>query len=85
MCWRCAQYFDIASCSYTHRVNVFMFVVVTVCGSVRMCVVYRPLLKIVFYPWCVEYMLYICVRDVMDVAFSVCTVRHEAALRAWEV
>ena len=29
-------------------------------------------------------MLYVCVRDVMDVVFSVCIVRHGAA-RVWEV
>ena len=37
------------------RMFVFMPVVGTVWGSVGMCVVYRPLLKIVFFePWSVE-------------------------------
>ena len=31
-------------------------------------------------------MLYVCVRDVMDVVFSVCIVRHGAVgSRVWEV
>ena len=47
VCWKCAQYFVIASCDYMHRDNrcmymahvVFMSVVVTVWGSVGMFVV----------------------------------------------
>ena len=35
----------------------------------RMLVVYWPLLKIVFKQW--VYMVYVCVRDVMDVVLSV--------------
>ena len=31
-------------------------------------------------------MLYVCVRDVVDVVFSVCIVMHEAVgARVWEV
>ena len=31
-------------------------------------------------------MLYVCVRDVMDVVFSVCIVTHKAlGTRVWEV
>ena len=31
-------------------------------------------------------MLYVCVRDVMDVVFSICFVRREAVgARVWEV
>ena len=53
----CAHYFVIASCGYMPReidvciwrMFVFISVVVTVWGSVGMFVVYRPLLKIVFF------------------------------------
>ena len=31
-------------------------------------------------------MLYVCVRDVIDIMFSVCIVRHESVgARVWEV
>ena len=58
-----------------------MSVVVIVWGSVGMFVVYRPLLKIVFFNLGVlESMLYVCVRCVMDVVFSIlygkCECRH---------
>ena len=73
-------------CMYmTHA--CFMSVVVTVWGSVGMFVVYRPLLKIVFFlPLECCSMLYVCVRGVMDVVFSVC-IETRGALgdRVWEV
>ena len=40
----------------------------------------------VFEPWSVKNMLYVCVKDVMDVVFSVCIVRRGAVgARVWEV
>ena len=47
-------------------------VVVIVWVSVGMFVVYRPLLKIVFFS--IGGLKYVCVRGVMDVVFSVCIV-----------
>ena len=59
-----------------------MTVVVPVWGSVGMLVVLLTLLKKFF---CLR-VLYICVRDVMDVVFSVCIVRHGVVgARVWEV
>ena len=62
----------------------FKSVVVIVWGSVGMFVVYRPLLKIVgVLP---SSMLYVCIRGVMDVVFSVCIVmRGAVGTRVWEV
>ena len=65
----------------------FMSVVVIEWGSVGMFVVYRSLLKIVLFLalgcWS---MLRVCVRDVMDVVFSVCIVmRGAVSARVWEV
>ena len=49
---------------------VFMSVIVTVWGYVRMFVVYRPLLKIVgFEPWSVKYVVCLCVRWMLCVLF----------------
>ena len=39
-----------------------------------------------FEPWSVEICMYVCVRDVMDVVFSVCIVRRGAVCaHAWEL
>ena len=55
-----------------------------VCGNV--CCVAAIVKDSVFLAFECGSMLYICVRDVMDVVFSVCIVRHGAACaRAWEV
>ena len=42
-----------------------------------MFVVYRPLLKILFF-LSLGVLKYVCVRDVMDVVFSVCIVTRRA-------
>ena len=63
----------------------FMSVVVTVWGFVGIFVVYRPLLKIggLFN---LDVLKYDCVRDVMDVVFSVCIVmRRTVGARVCEV
>ena len=76
VCWRCVQYFVIASCGLDvciWRVFVFMSVVVRVCGNV--CCV-AAFVKDVFFSLGV--LKYVCVRDVMDVVFSVCIVRRGA-------
>ena len=65
----------------------FMSVVVTVWGSVGMFVVWRPLLKIVFFLALeCRSMSCVCVGDVMDVVFSVGNVTHGAVgACVWEV
>ena len=61
---------------------VCMFVVGTVWGSVGMFVVYQPLLKIMYFS--IRMLKYVCVRDVMDVVFSVCIVtRGTVGARVW--
>ena len=62
-------------------VDVGIFVVVTVWGSVEMFVVYQPLLKVFFV---LKYV--VCVGGVIDVVFSVCIVRGGAlGTCVWEV
>ena len=56
-------------CMYMAHV-CFMTHVVTVFGSVGMFVVYRSMLKIVFSLGVLKYV--VCVRDMMDIVFSVC-------------
>ena len=78
---RCIETIDVCIL----RMFVFMSVVVTV-GSLGMFVVYRPLLKIVFLALECLSMLYVCVRDVMDVMFSLCIVRRgDVGARVWKV
>ena len=77
---RCIETIDV--CIW--RMFVFMSVVELVWGYVGMFVVWRPLLKIVFFSLGV--LLYVCVRGVTDVVFSVCIVtRGAVGARVWEL
>ena len=66
---------------------VFMSVVVTVWGSVGMFVCVAAVVKYsVFFSLGVLQYVVCCVRDVMDVVFSVCIVtRGVVGARVWEV
>ena len=78
---RCLETIDV--CIW--RKFVFMSVVVIVWRSVGMLGCVAPLLKIVGFSLGVC-MLYVCVRDVMNVVFSVCIMTRAAVgARVWEV
>ena len=79
---KCLQTIDV--CIW--RMFGFMSVVVTVWGSVGdFIIVCRPLLKFVFF-YSLGVLLYVCVRVLMDVVFSVCIVtRGAVGDRVWEV
>ena len=78
---RCLQTIDVcygAGCFYVCCSDC-----VGVCGKV--CCVAAVVKNSVFLAWSVKYVVCLC-RDVMDVVFSVCIVRHGAVgARVWGV